>query len=135
MLLNMFNPKDVLKWYISVVSIDAYDWVMEPNVYGMSQFSVGNLMMTRPYFSSSNYIDKMSSFKKQKNVYNKIKLAEEEYEWFEIWDILYYYFIYKNKTYLAKNYATANAVKNWNNKSKNEKNKIIKLAKNYLKIY
>lgn len=135
MLLNMFNPKDVLKWYISVVSIDAYDWVMETNVYGMSQFSVGNLMMTRPYFSSSNYIDKMSSFKKKKDVYNKIKLDNDEYEWYEIWDVLYYYFIYKNKTYLAKNYATANAVKNWNNKSESDKKKIIKIAKLYFDKY
>lgn len=71
MLLNMFSPKEVLEWFISVVSIDAYQWVMEPNVYGMSQFSVGNLMMTRPYFSSSNYIDKMSTFKKKKT--NMIK--------------------------------------------------------------
>lgn len=135
MLLNMFDPKDVFKWFITVVSIDAYAWVMEPNIYGMSQFSTGDLMMTRPYFSSSNYIDKMSSFKKKKNIYEKIKLDKNEYEWYEIWDILYYYFIYKNKDYLEKNYSTANAVKNWNNKSTEDKSNIIKTAKLYFKKY
>ena len=45
--------------------IDSYDWVMVPNVYGMSQFSDGGLMSTKPYISSSNYILKMSNFKKR----------------------------------------------------------------------
>ena len=43
--------------------IDAYDWVMVPNIYGMSQFSDGGLMSSKPYVSSSNYIKKMSDFK------------------------------------------------------------------------
>ena len=44
--------------------IDSYDWVMVPNVYGMSQFADGGLMSTKPYISSSNYIYKMSDYKK-----------------------------------------------------------------------
>ena len=44
--------------------IDAYDWVMVPNVYGMSQFADGGLMSTKPYISGSNYILKMSDYKK-----------------------------------------------------------------------
>ena len=77
---------------MEIISIDAYEWVMEPNVYGMSQHSVGQLMMNRPYFSSSNYIFKMSNYKKSdENI--KIKLGEDEYTWYEIWDALYYNFI------------------------------------------
>ena len=37
---------------------------MVPNVYGMSQFSDGGLMSTKPYISGSNYIPKMSDYKK-----------------------------------------------------------------------
>ena len=44
--------------------IDSYDWVMVPNVYGMSQFADGGLMSTKPYISSSNYIMKMSDYSK-----------------------------------------------------------------------
>jgi len=44
--------------------IDAYDWVMVPNVYGMSQFVDGGLMSAKPYISGSNYIMKMSDFGK-----------------------------------------------------------------------
>ena len=35
--------------------IDAYDWVMVPNIYGMSQFADGGIMTTKPYISGSNY--------------------------------------------------------------------------------
>ena len=43
-----------------VWTIDAYDWVMVPNVYCMSQHADGGMMMNKPYFSSSNYILNMS---------------------------------------------------------------------------
>ena len=35
--------------------IDAYDWVMVPNVYGMSQFADGGGFTTKPYICGSNY--------------------------------------------------------------------------------
>jgi len=108
-LLMQLNPVHVYKWFIEIVSIDAYEWVMEPNIYGMSQHSVGQLMMNRPYFSSSNYIFKMSNYKKSdKN--EKIILNNIEYEWYDIWDALYYNFINNNKIYLKSIYATANSV-------------------------
>ena len=46
------------------IFIDSYDWVMVPNVYGMSQFADGGLMSTKPYISSSNYILKIVIIKK-----------------------------------------------------------------------
>jgi len=50
MLLCEINPKDIYKWFMELF-IDAYDWVMVPNVYGMSQFADGGLMSTKPYIS------------------------------------------------------------------------------------
>ena len=63
MLLCEFNPDEVYRWFMEMF-IDAYDWVMVPNVYGMSQFADGGLMATKPYISGSNYLMKMSDFKK-----------------------------------------------------------------------
>ena len=130
MLLCQFHPKEVYKWFISLVSIDAYEWVMVPNIYGMSQFSVGPLMMTRPYFSSSNYIIKMSDYTKKSG--NFILLGEKKYYWSDIWNALYYFFIYKNQKYLKKNYSTANAVSNWKKKSSQEKKEIIQISRKFL---
>ena len=117
MLLCMIDPNDVYQIFMEW-TIDAYQWVMVPNVYGMSQYSDGGLIMTRPYFSSSNYILKMSDYKKNK--------------WCEIYDALYYNFINTHQDYLKKNYATARQVAFWNKKSDNQKADILKKAKDYL---
>lgn len=139
MLLCEMKPTDVYEWFSSMF-IDSYPAFMETNVYGMSQFSAGKLMMTRPYFSSSNYLNKMSDYKRKKGVYPSIELKKNglvKYilEWYEIWDCLYYNFIHKNKQILAKNYSTANAVKNWNNKTASQKKTIIDIAKIFLNNY
>ncbi len=60
MLLGL-NPRDVTDWFW-VAYIDAYDWVVEPNVLGMGTFATGDLMITKPYVSGSAYVNKMSDF-------------------------------------------------------------------------
>jgi deoxyribodipyrimidine photolyase-related protein len=117
LLLCKIRPKDVYRMFMEW-TIDAYDWVMVPNVFGMSTYSDGGMMMTRPYFSSSKYILRMSNYKKDK--------------WCEIWDILYYNFIYSHQDILRKNYATAMQVKHWDNKKPNEKKDIIKKAQHFI---
>ena len=132
MLLMTIAPKDVHDWFM-IMFLDSYHVFMEPNVYGMSQYSSGKIMTTRPYFSSANYIHKLSSYKKRINHYPTIKLDAGTYEWFEVWNCLYYNFINRHQKEFAKNYAIANAVKQWNDKS--NKDKYIKLAKKYIKTY
>lgn len=80
MLLCEIHPDEVYKWFMEMY-IDAYDWVMVPNIYGMSQYADGGLITTKPYISSSNYVLKMSDFPKG--------------DWCEIWDGLYWRFIWK----------------------------------------
>jgi len=134
MLLNEIDPHDINTWFTELF-IDSYQWVMEPNVYGMSQYASGPLLSTRPYFSSSNYINKMSSYKKSNFGYKKIKLNGIDYEWHEIWDALYYNFINNNKKEFSKNYAIASAVGHWNNKSQSDKTKILSICKNWFLTY
>jgi len=121
LLICQINPNDVYNLFMEW-TIDAYEWVMVPNVYSMSQFADGGLMMTRPYFSSSNYILSMSDYKKA--------------PWCKTWDALYYNFINKHRSYLIRNYATARQVKHWDNKTKSEQKELINNAETYLeKIY
>ncbi len=88
MLLCEFDPDEVYKWFMELF-IDSYDWVMVPNVYGMSQFADGGLMSTKPYISGSNYIIKMSNYKKG--------------EWCKIWDSLFWNFMDKQRSFFLKN--------------------------------
>jgi len=82
MLLLEIKPEFVYQWFMELF-IDSYDWVMGPNVFGMSLYSDGGIMSTKPYISSSNYILGMSNYKKG--------------NWSEIWDALFWNFINKHK--------------------------------------
>ncbi len=88
MLLCEFDPDEVYRWFMELF-IDAYDWVMVPNVYGMSQYADGGLITTKPYVSGSNYILKMSDYTKG--------------SWCEVWDGLYWRFLFKNQEVFKKN--------------------------------
>ncbi len=88
MLLCEVDPGEVYRWFMEMF-IDAYDWVMVPNVYGMSQYADGGLITTKPYISSSNYILKMSDFPRG--------------GWCDIWDALFWRFIRRHREFFAQN--------------------------------
>lgn len=81
------SPKQGFKWFMEF-SCDSYEWVMYQNVYDMVFFVTGGKTMRRPYISSSNYILKMSNWKKG--------------DWSETWTDLYRKFVKKNKKKLHK---------------------------------
>jgi deoxyribodipyrimidine photolyase-related protein len=54
------HPRQLTDWF-HVAFIDAYDWVVEPNVLGMGTFALGSAMMTKPYVAGSAYINRMSN--------------------------------------------------------------------------
>ncbi len=88
MLLCEFDPDEVYRWFMELF-IDAYDWVMVPNVYGMTQFADGGLMTTKPYISGSNYLMKMSDYEKG--------------EWQAIWDGLFWRFMHVHRDFFLQN--------------------------------
>jgi deoxyribodipyrimidine photolyase-related protein len=55
------SPRSLTDWFW-VAYVDAFDWVVEPNVLGMGSFGLGDLFMTKPYVSGANYINKMSDY-------------------------------------------------------------------------
>lgn len=89
MVLTEIEPNDAYRWFMEMY-IDAYDWVMVPNVYGMSLQSDGGSIVTKPYISGSNYIRKMSDYKPG--------------PWCDIWDGLYWRFIAKHEDFFRANH-------------------------------
>ena len=54
-----WNPQQLTDWFHRSF-VDGYDWVMVPNVVGMSQHADGGILATKPYAGGGNYINKMS---------------------------------------------------------------------------
>ncbi len=54
-----WDPRAVTDWFHRCF-VDGYDWVMLPNVIGMSQYADGGRMTTKPYTSGGAYIHRMS---------------------------------------------------------------------------
>jgi deoxyribodipyrimidine photolyase-related protein len=93
------HPDEVYQFFMTYF-IDAYDWVMVPNVYGMSQYADGGLMTTKPYFSGSNYLKKQG--------------FKTDAEGAALFDALFWHFVDKHQERLRKNMRTVQMVANWN---------------------
>jgi len=59
--LTRTDPRELNKWF-RFAYVDAYEWVVLPNVLGMSTFADGGVLASKPYVSSGNYINKMSDY-------------------------------------------------------------------------
>lgn len=55
------DPRKLLEWF-HYGYLDAWEWVVLPNVLGMSTFADGGVLASKPYVSSGNYINKMSNY-------------------------------------------------------------------------
>tara|TARA_B100000941_G_scaffold279548_1_gene245128 strand:+ start:3548 stop:5032 length:1485 start_codon:yes stop_codon:yes gene_type:complete len=117
MMLLEFDPNEVYKWFMEVY-VDSYDWVMVPNIYGMSQFSDNGLMATKPYISSSKYILKMSDYK--------------EDDWCKIWDALYWRFIKKHEKFFKSNPRLSLMVNIYEKKPEEMKKNYEKICEEYI---
>jgi deoxyribodipyrimidine photolyase-related protein len=98
--------------------VDAYDWVMVPNTYGMTQFSDGGIMMTKPYISGSNYIIKMSDYKKG--------------DWSSIWDGLFWRFMHVHRDILGTNQRLNMLLRTFDRMPAQKQQQLIKTAEEFL---
>jgi deoxyribodipyrimidine photolyase-related protein len=117
MLLCEFDPDEVYRWFMELF-VDAYDWVMVPNVYGMTQFADGGLMTTKPYISGSNYLLKMSDYEKG--------------DWTTVWDGLFWRFMHVHRSFFLKNPRLGMLVKTFDKMPAEKQNNHLANAEKYL---
>ena len=86
--LSKIHPDEIFNWFMEMF-VDSSDWVMKANVYGMGTFADGGLFATKPYSCGSNYILKMSNYKRD--------------EWCDTLDGLYWSFVSDNILFFKKN--------------------------------
>ncbi|KAB7745297.1 cryptochrome/photolyase family protein [Nostocoides sp. F2B08] len=117
MCLLRIEPDEVYEWFMELF-IDAYDWVMVPNVYGMSQFAAGEAMTTKPYVSGSNYLRKMSDFPTG--------------EWTEDWDALYWTFVRDHREVFEANYRSRRMPAMWDGFDEAKQQALLERARPWL---
>lgn len=121
-LANIFNlcevkPRQVYQWFMEMY-VDSSDWVMQANVFGMGLMSEGGIFATKPYISGSNYILKMSDYKKG--------------PWTDIWDGLYWRFVEKNRSFFSGNPRMNMMVKTLERMKPEKKETIFKAAESFI---
>jgi deoxyribodipyrimidine photolyase-related protein len=118
MLLCEFDPNEVYRWFMDMY-VDSYDWVMVPNVYGMTQFADGGLMTTKPYISGSNYLLKMGDWNKG--------------PWQEVWDGLFWRFMHVHRNFFLSNPRLGMLVKTFDKMPAEKRNLHLQNAATFLK--
>ncbi len=88
MLMCEVEPAESYCWFMEMF-VDSAEWVMGPNVLGMSQFADGGLFATKPYLSGSSYLRKMGDYPAG--------------EWCDTWDGLYWRFVDRHRELFAAN--------------------------------
>ena len=117
MLLCEMDPDEVYRWFMELF-IDAYDWVMVPNIYGMSQFADGGMITTKPYISGSNYLMKMSDYEKG--------------DWQGIWDGLFWRFMHVHRKFFLGNPRLGMLVGSFDKMAEEKKQLHLQRAEKYL---
>ena len=84
----------------------------------MSQFADGGLMATKPYISGSNYLMKMSNYKKG--------------EWQVVWDGLFWRFMDTHRNFFKKNPRLGMLVAMFDKMPKEKRQLHIENAEHYL---
>ncbi|MEM6910123.1 MAG: cryptochrome/photolyase family protein [Verrucomicrobiota bacterium] len=117
MLLSQIHPQEVHRWFMERF-VDSSDWVMGPNVYGMSQFSDGGIFATKPYICGSNYLRKMSHHGKG--------------DWCDIADGLYWRFIQEHYEVFAGNQRMSMMVRSLDKMDREKKKRLFGAAEGFL---
>ena len=101
------QPKQVHAWYLAVY-VDAVEWVELPNTLGMSQYADGGVMASKPYIASGKYIQRMSNYCSG----CRYDPAQREGDRACPFTTLYWDFLLRHDTVLAKNPRTVMQVRN-----------------------
>lgn len=118
MTLCEIHPQQVYHWFMEM-NVDSSEWVMVPNVFGMGTFADGGLFATKPYICGSNYILKMSDYKKG--------------DWCHIVDGLYWRFVSKHMVKIKNNPRLSFMQKTLDNMDSERKAMIFARAEEFIK--
>ncbi len=117
MVLCEIHPREAYRWFMEMF-VDSSEWVLGPNVYGMALFSDGGLFAPKPYICASNYLLRMSDFRKG--------------PWCEVMDGLFWRFVDRNRKVFENNPRMRMMVRTLDSMPNERMNKIFPPAEKFL---
>lgn len=114
------QPTEVYDFFMSRY-VDAYDWVMVPNVFGMGLTSDGGTFASKPYVAASNYMCKMGGFKRG--------------PWCDVVDGLYWRFVERHRGVLERNPRTSLMVRGLGRLKPERRRVILQAAESFLEVH
>ena len=102
------DPQALTDWFWFMF-VDGYDWVMVPNVIGMTLHADGGFVGTKPYAASANYINRMSDYCTACRYDPKKTVGDDACPY----NALYWDFIARHERRFAANTRMSLTMKNW----------------------
>lgn len=121
------DPRELNHWF-HLAYVDAYEWVVLPNVLGMSTFADGGVLASKPYVSSGNYINKMSDYCK----HCEYKISKKTGKDACPFNYLYWNFIDKQRETFSQNGRANFMVNMFDKKSEEDKEAIWESSEKFI---
>ena len=125
--LTATDPFELFEWFWYGF-VDAHEWVVLPNVLGMSTFADGGVLASKPYIAGGNYIRKMSNYCSDCRYRVQDRTGKDACPF----NYLYWAFVDREQDDLKKNPRIGFMLKTWNKKSEDEKEEIRKLSSEFI---
>ncbi|MEK8031983.1 cryptochrome/photolyase family protein [Ideonella sp. DXS29W] len=122
-LLYGVRPQQVHAWFLAVY-VDAVEWVELPNTVGMSQYADGGLMASKPYIATGRYIQRMGGPCATCRFDPEQRVGDGACPY----TTLYWDFLMRHESWLARNPRTALQAKNLARVSASEREAITQRA-------
>lgn len=121
------DPRELNAWFWFAY-VDAYEWVVLPNVLGMSTFADGGILASKPYVAGGNYINKMSDYCRSCSYKIKEKVGDQACPF----NYLYWNFIDKQRDTFTENGRASFMVNMFDKRSAEEKRAIKESSTKFL---
>ncbi len=126
-LLAGVSPQAINDWFLSMY-VDAFDWVVTPNVIGMSQYANAGGFTSKPYIAGGAYISRMSNHCKSCAFNPKLTSGETACPF----SSLYWDFLDRHGSRFKSNPRMSIPVAAWNKRDPSERQAILERSQEVL---
>lgn len=121
------DPRELNEWF-GYAYVDAWEWVVLPNVLGMATFADGGVLASKPYVSGGNYINKMGDYCRDCSY----SISKKEGEGACPFNYLYWNFVNNQRDAFTENGRVSFMVNTWEKFDPDKKDAITQSSRRFI---